>query len=51
MADFGDDRSGEKTASEPTHEKSYTTRAGEKGRKMVKTMVAVMASEAHRQQR
>ena len=41
MADFGDDRSGEKTASEPTHEKSYTTGAWEKGRKMAKTMVAV----------
>ena len=41
MADFGDDRSGEKTASEPTHEKSYRTRAWERGRKMAKTMVAV----------
>ena len=41
MANFGVDRSGETTASEPTHEKSYTTGAWEKGRKMAKTMVAV----------
>ena len=41
MADFGDHRSDEKTSSEPTHEKSYTTRAWEKGRKMAKRMVAV----------